>query len=160
MKCQNCGNNEVNFRYSSNINGNVIEAHLCSECAGKLGYLNDETFSSEMPSFSGMMSGFFGGGLFGSFAPAFRMPMLRIPAFPQYCGLPVYQEPSSTDKSAESPQNAEPAQNMEPADIQAGDDIKKRREINMLREQMKKAAEAEDFEKAAQIRDDIKALEG
>mgnify|MGYP000778584824 CR=1 FL=1 len=37
MKCENCGKNEVTFIYQSNINGQVTEKHLCSECAEKLG---------------------------------------------------------------------------------------------------------------------------
>ena len=34
-----------------------------------------------------------------------------------------------------------------------------RRERNILREQMRQAAEEEDFEKAAQLRDELKKLE-
>lgn len=37
MKCENCGKNEVTFIYQSNVNGQVTEKHLCSECAEKLG---------------------------------------------------------------------------------------------------------------------------
>ena len=29
MKCQNCGKNEATFYYKSNINGRVMESHLC-----------------------------------------------------------------------------------------------------------------------------------
>ena len=39
MKCENCGKNEVNFVYQSNINGKVEQKHLCAECAKKLGYM-------------------------------------------------------------------------------------------------------------------------
>ena len=38
-------------------------------------------------------------------------------------------------------------------------EIAKRREINALRHQMKMAARAEDFEKAAELRDKIRSLE-
>jgi len=156
MKCQNCGNNEVNFRYSSNINGNVTEALLCSDCARKLGYLNDETFSFAMPSLSGMVSDFFGDSVFSGFpglSSGFRMPPFQgFAALPMYFEpvSPKYSEPSAPEKSAV------PAQGV---DIEAGDDIKKRRELNMLREQMKKAAEEENFEKAAELRDEIKKFE-
>lgn len=37
MKCQNCGKNEVNVHLRQNINGQVSEYALCSECAEKLG---------------------------------------------------------------------------------------------------------------------------
>ena len=37
MKCDRCGKEEVNFHYTSNINGNITEKHLCAQCAGELG---------------------------------------------------------------------------------------------------------------------------
>ena len=39
------------------------------------------------------------------------------------------------------------------------EDMRRQREINMLREQIKTAAAAEDFEKAISLREDIKRLE-
>ena len=41
MKCQNCGKNEATFYYKSNINGRVMESHLCPECARQLGLVQD-----------------------------------------------------------------------------------------------------------------------
>ena len=38
-------------------------------------------------------------------------------------------------------------------------DMKARRELNVLREQMRAAADADDFEKAAELRDQIKQIE-
>ena len=37
MKCQNCGENEANFRYTEIINGVKKEIALCDECRQKLG---------------------------------------------------------------------------------------------------------------------------
>lgn len=37
MKCQNCGENEANFRYTEIINGVKKEIALCDECRKKLG---------------------------------------------------------------------------------------------------------------------------
>lgn len=37
MKCQNCGENEANFRYTEIINGVKKEIALCDECKQKLG---------------------------------------------------------------------------------------------------------------------------
>jgi protein-arginine kinase activator protein McsA len=39
------------------------------------------------------------------------------------------------------------------------EEMKRRREINILRERMRVAAEAEEYEKAAELRDAIKKLE-
>ena len=55
MKCENCGKNEVTFIYQSNINGQVTEKHLCSECAEKLGLTRQVAARSQR-----MMRNFFG----------------------------------------------------------------------------------------------------
>jgi hypothetical protein len=52
---------------------------------------------------------------------------------------------------------AAPAKDAPPAEID--EDMQKRREINAIREQMRIAAENEDFEKAAQLRDKIREME-
>lgn len=153
MKCQNCGNNEVNFCYSTIINGSVTEAMLCSDCAKKLGYLNDEMFTFSMSSFIGMMSDFFGGDGFFS-RPGFTSG-LAMSAFPQWA-LPGYAAPVPRYQQVAPQKNAASTQG---AGIEVDDDIKRRRELNMLRERMKQATEAEDFEQAAQIRDEIKKFE-
>jgi Uncharacterized protein with conserved CXXC pairs len=67
MKCEHCGKNEATFYYKSNINGNVTEHHLCSDCARELGYADsmEKSFGS------------FGQGLFGGFDDFFApMPAL------------------------------------------------------------------------------------
>lgn len=37
MKCQNCGENEANFRYTEIINGDKKEIALCDKCSKELG---------------------------------------------------------------------------------------------------------------------------
>ena len=37
MKCQNCGKNNANVKYTQIINGEKKEFILCEECAEKLG---------------------------------------------------------------------------------------------------------------------------
>lgn len=55
MKCENCGNNEANVKYTQIINGVKKEMHLCDECATKLGIGKDLSFnmSMDIPSFFG-----------------------------------------------------------------------------------------------------------
>lgn len=36
MKCQNCGENEANVRYTQIVNGNKEEMYLCDRCANKM----------------------------------------------------------------------------------------------------------------------------
>ena len=57
MLCQNCGKNEVTFRYTQVINGVKKELNLCDNCARELG-LKDMNFSMPI-SFSSFLSDFF-----------------------------------------------------------------------------------------------------
>jgi len=153
MKCENCGNNNVNFHYTSNINGNVTEKNLCSECAGKLGYASDLFFDTDRV-FENMLSAFFGRrralspwGGFGFPAmtmtlPRLTMPRIEIRIDDGSCG-------DECGCGCEKKQKAEETTDPE---------LVKRRELNALNEQMRKYAEAEEFEKAAEIRDRIKKM--
>lgn len=37
MKCQNCGENDANFKYTEIVNGVKKELNLCEDCARKMG---------------------------------------------------------------------------------------------------------------------------
>jgi protein arginine kinase activator len=160
MKCDNCGKEEVNFHYTSNINGNITEKHLCSDCAVKLGVAGaldfagkpaeqgtaqttpDMTFEEAFRDLFGVQPSrrMFGG--FGMMFPTFVIPTvgLIVPG----AGSSAREE--VPEKTAE-------------IKTEVDDEMRKRRELNVMREQMRQAAEAEDFEKAAALRDSIRALE-
>lgn len=57
MMCQNCGKNEVTFRYTQVINGVKKEMNLCDKCARELG-LKDMNYSMPI-NFSSFLSDFF-----------------------------------------------------------------------------------------------------
>jgi protein arginine kinase activator len=161
MTCDNCGKEEVNFHYTSNINGTITEKHLCAACASQAGIAGFSGFSGLVgrqeaqsdASFEDIFSDLFGmrpsRRMFGGYGMMF--PTFVIPAV----GLFV------PGTAAEPDAGAEPAKPGKPAEIkiEIDDDMRKRREINMLREQMHQAAAAEDFEKAAALRDSIRKLE-
>lgn len=161
MKCENCGKNEVSFVYRSNINGKVEEKHLCQECAQKLGYTQkiqdsytgfQNLFRSSFSNIFAPMhalagrngasffgDNFFGGSLLGDnlFDDFFAMPALG-------CG------------TAEA---AAPAQQENLVSAEEQKKISHERELNALRAEMKQAVESENFERAAQLRDQIHAKE-
>ena len=154
MKCENCGKNEVTFVYQSNINGKVTEKHLCSECAEKLGYTQKIAAHSQQ-----MMQNFFGNSLFGSsFFDDFFSPMPSLMGrmledpfddfftdMPALCAAPVQQEAQKK------------------TDDLVGKEEQSRfaymRKLNALKMEMKKAVHQENFERAAELRDEIHALE-
>lgn len=159
MKCENCGKNEVTFIYQSNINGQITEKHLCSECAEKLGYSRSVAAQSRR-----MMQSFFGGGLLGSgFFDDFFSPS------PMLMGrMGRLLEDPFDDFFADMPAlGAAPARQETPAG-QNGDALVDKeeqsrfaylRKVNALKMEMKKAVHQEEFERAAQLRDEIRTLE-
>lgn len=154
MKCENCGKNEVTFIYQSNINGKVEEKHLCSECAEKLGYTQKIAAHSQR-----MMQNFFGNSIFGnSFFDDFFSPV------PSLMGR-MLEDPFD-DFFADMPAlGAAPAKQEEQ---KKEDDLVDReeqgrfaylRQMNALKMEMKKAVHQENFERAAELRDEIHKLE-
>lgn len=58
MLCQNCGKNEVNFKYTQVVNGVKKEMALCEKCAKELGL---ENMDFNIPiNFSSFLGDFFG----------------------------------------------------------------------------------------------------
>lgn len=57
MKCENCGKNNANVRYTQIINGEKKQMFLCEECSEKLG-INDIHFNMPI-SFTSFLSDFF-----------------------------------------------------------------------------------------------------
>lgn len=150
MKCENCGKNEVNFVYQSNVNGHAEEAHLCSECAEKLGYTRAVAAQSRR-----MMQNFFGGGLLDDF----------FSPQPYLLGSSFFGENLFDDFFRQMPAlgagTAEPQETQEKPLVEEKDRSRfsKMRQLNALRLEQKAAVLREDFEKAAQLRDQIRRLE-
>ena len=57
MKCENCGKNNANIKYTQIINGEKKQMFLCEECSEKLG-LNDIHFNMPI-NFTNFLTDFF-----------------------------------------------------------------------------------------------------
>lgn len=153
MKCENCGKNEVTFVYQSNINGHVEEKHLCSDCAEKLGYSRRIAAQSQR-----MMQNFFGGGFFEDFfspVPSLLGRMDRLlenPFDDFFSDMPALG--AAPARQEEAPKREEDLVGREEQGRFA-----RLRQLNALKLEMKKAVRQENFERAAELRDQIKALE-
>lgn len=153
MKCENCGKNEVTFVYQSNVNGTVTEKHLCSECAEKLGYTQRLAAQSQR-----MMRGLFGGGLFEDFftpVPSLlgRMSrMLEDPFDDFFADMPALGAPAEAEQEAPKAQETLLKQEEQ-------NEISKARQLNALRMEMRKAVSEENFERAAELRDQIRGMD-
>ena len=147
MKCENCGKNEVTFVYHSNINGKVEEKHLCGECAQQMGYMKKLALHSRA-----MHDEFFGGGLFGkSLFGGFRSyGMNWLSPFEElFEEMPALSVGNGEKRTEEDSLLDEKEQGR----------FARMRKLNALRAEMKKAVRQEEFERAAQLRAEIRALE-
>ena len=153
MKCENCGKNEVSFVYRSSINGRTEEHHLCQACAEKLGYT--QKLFARRPS---MMNSFFGNDdFFGDFfspMPSLlgRMNrMLESPfddffdTMPAIGAAPVQEAPEEKKDDLMSHEDQSRFSYL--------------RQMNALKQAQEKAIAEENFERAAQLRDELHKLE-
>ncbi|MBE7007751.1 MAG: hypothetical protein E7422_01160 [Ruminococcaceae bacterium] len=145
MRCEHCGRNEATFHYQSTVNGYTEEAHLCRRCAQELGYdtgaglgdMFDEPFGSVFSLLPSMFGGF--GDFFSEpqLTPAARRTLQLAPAPDQ----PVYETESLLGEAESEALRRECAH-------------------NALEVQLREAVEAEDYERAASLRDELKKLDG
>lgn len=160
MKCEKCNAREATFFYSSEINGERTQRHLCADCAreegfgGALDYEPADMFGDMFGGlFGGMMRDFFTPqrslmSAFGSFGLPMRSIMTTSAAVPRV--NIVIGEPGAG-------QVLEDSETKIPTD--AGAEVKSRREAEALRQQLDAAVQAEDFERAIELRDQLRKLE-
>ena len=145
MKCQNCGKNEATFYYKSNINGRVMESHLCPECARQLGLVQD----MRRP----MMSSFWDDDDF--FTRPFRMLEPLLGGFGSRL-LTEFPEPvdvtQQARRAAEEPREANLVQGA------AREKLSRPRPRHARETQLRHAVETENFEEAAKLRDQLRSL--
>ena len=146
MKCENCGRNEANFIYRSSINGRTEEHHLCQACAEKLGYTR--SFFDQRPS---VMDSFFGNNSFFSSMPSLMGRMLESPFDDFFDEMPAIGAVPVQEVQKERKDNLLSCEEQRRFSYL--------RQMNALKHAQKKAIHEEDFERAAQLRDEIRKLE-
>lgn len=157
MKCENCGKNEVTFVYQSNLNGRITEKHLCSECAEKLGYTQKLAAHSRrmMQGMQNLFSDSFGGMLDGFFSPT-----PRLLGGSRFFGEDLFDDFFSDMPALGAPQTEETEKKEEQLmDEKEQSKFARTRKLNALRMELKKAVHQENFEYAAEVRDQIRAME-
>ena len=149
MKCEKCNEREANFHYSVVTNNEKTERHLCGECAREEGFSNVLDYRP-----MSMASGFWGDfyadmnrfmtpfGNFGGLMSGIMPAMLAMP------GVVVNVQPECCPEKSEAS-----------IPVDAGEEIKARRELAALKTQLEQAVKDENYEKAIELRDRIKALE-
>lgn len=156
MKCEHCGKNEVSFVYQSNINGKVEEKHLCQECAEKLGYIQ-QLFTRN----NWLMDDFFGRSslLRDSFLDDFFTPlpslmgrMIENPLDDFFADMPALS-------SAPTKQQEAPKEDSDLVSQEEQSHFAYLRKVNALKLEQKRAIHAQNYERAAEIRDELRRME-
>lgn len=160
MLCQNCGKNEVNFRYTQVINGVKKEIALCDKCAKKLG-LGSLDFNM---SFSNMLDDFFDmssvGSLLPSFAKGNMLESERLGFNDSIFNSPFFEEVSQEPEQIEttSSLSADEKQDVLNDIEKATKKDKQENKKQKLESELEKAIKEERYEDAAKIRDEIRKL--
>ena len=160
MKCEHCGKNDVTFVYRSNINGKVDEKHLCADCAEKLGYTKRVAAQNRSLMRNFFSDDFFGNGFFGnSLLDGFSTPMsslmgrmLESPFDDFFSDIPALT-------AAPAPEAKQPDAQQSEQDAEQTNHYDQWRRLNALKLEMNRAVQDENFERAAEIRDEIRRLE-
>ena len=165
MLCQKCSKRQATTHIKRVINGEATESHLCSDCASALGY--DGFFGGFNFSIPNIFSSFFTDGLISlgsaktercekcqsSFDDIVKSGMVGCSdCYEKFYDklLPSIQRIHGKIKhSGKTSQGA-------PAEVRVET---KEEKIEKLRIQMNEAVAKQEFEQAAKIRDEIKALE-
>lgn len=161
MLCQVCQKKQATTHIKSVVNGEVTQYNLCADCAKKMGYGN--IFSDFNSDFSSLLGSIFGtgqqqvlpdgkrcptcGSSFSDIARSGKVGCAQCYDVFYDRLLPtirrIHGNTEHTGKSA----------------IAADEKTKAQNELESLKQQLSAAIEAQEFEKAAQLRDKIKELE-
>ncbi len=165
MLCQHCQKNQATTHVKSIVNGEYTEYMLCNECAKEMGYTS--LWSDMQGDFSSLLGSFFSNALpertqatrcskckssyndiansgkvgcaecYETFYSQLLPTVRKVHGNTEHCG----KRPKVFEKPSE-------------------DNIPDKSESVVLKKELEKAVEEQNFEKAAELRDKIKELEG
>ena len=168
MLCQNCGQNTATTHIKTVVNGQLTEAHLCSECAKKQGYGH---ILGDWGGFGSLLGGLLGeppaveekrcpgcGASFRQISQSGQVGCAECYHTFRSQLIPVIQRIHGTAQhKGKSPGGSAlrvADQNRQLAAVpQANTEIEEKKRL------LQKAIETQDFEQAAVLRDQIKELE-
>ncbi len=162
MLCSNCNKNEANFHYTQVVNGKYTQAHLCSECASKLGYLN-KGFNNGF-GFSDILSEFFGLGSPNTATALKKICSNCNTGIDEFLKSGIAGCEKCYDEFSEAVEKI--LSDIQPSATHSGsisgekgEKISKKNKLETLKEDLKRAVIEERYEDAAKIRDEIKLEE-
>ena len=169
MLCERCHAHPATVHMVQVVNGHRKEEHLCSECAGKEHVFQKEQSFFGHGFFDSPLDHFFGGSMLGHLLEdPFGTRTLEDQGGGQFIEVSPEKLPeneSSYDRfkeairpSFQKGKNEIPVN--EPKAKEKADAPAESRELQALRKELKSCVDREDFERACEVRDKIKAIEG
>ncbi|WP_077623935.1 UvrB/UvrC motif-containing protein [Sediminibacillus massiliensis] len=169
MECQECHERPATLHFTKVVNGNKTEIHVCERCAKEKGYMG---YEDEAYSLHNLLSGLFNFETTIGGQQANNVSSKQVVKCPK-CGL-TYQEFTRIGKFGCYECYQTFADRLNPifrrvhsgntihdgkVPKRVGSSIQQKKKLNEYRDHLKQLINDEEFEKAAQIRDQIKALE-
>lgn len=168
MLCERCHAHPATVHMVQVVNGHRKEEHLCSECAGKEHVFQKEQSFFGHGFFDSPLDHFFGGSMLGHLLEdPFGTRTLEDQGgqFIEVSPEKLPENESSYDRfkeairpSFQKGKNEIPVN--EPKAKEKADAPAESRELQALRKELKSCVDREDFERACEVRDKIKAIEG
>lgn len=173
MLCQKCGKNEASVHYKENLNGRIKEYDLCPGCAaeleknGSVGLSSiGDLFKDKMFDLTPLISGLFGlamGAIPSSVGETKRCPVCGSTfadiAKSGRLGCPECYKTFESELESTVNQLHGASKAVGRAPKRLGEKHRREEKIASLKADLQKAIEAQAFEHAAELRDEIKALE-
>ena len=164
MYCEECKQNPAAVHLTQVYNGNIIQSHLCEECAAKKGgFIFDPGNKFSIPN---LLSSIFGSSY--GMDPNLATEMKTCPG----CGM-NFDDIRKTGKLGCSQCYQVFVKEMEPTlrrihgnsqhigkiPSRGGEKVLLRKQLDHLKTRLQEAVNSEEYEKAAEIRDNIKEME-
>lgn len=163
MRCEECGEREATVYVSLTVNGEKKERHLCAECARRVGefeFMVEPQFSLQSL-LASLLQGAGGQGVLapaGAACPACRLTYAQ---FAQAGRLGCSECYRTFERQLEPLLRRIHGSSVHAGKVprSLGAQTRARRKLSNLREELERAVRREDYERAAQLRDEIRKIE-
>lgn len=168
MLCERCHAHPATVHMVQVVNGHRKEEHLCSECAEKEHVFQKEQSFFGNGFFDSPLDHFFGGSMLGHLLEdPFGTRTLEDQGGGQFIEVSPEKLPENEDSYSRFKESIRPSFQKgkneipvhEPKAKEKADAPAESEELQALRKELKSCVDREDFERACEVRDKIKAME-
>ena len=169
MLCERCHAHPATVHMVQVVNGHRKEEHLCSECAEKEHVFQKEQSFFGNGFFDSPLDHFFGGSMLGHLLEdPFGTRTLEDQGGGQFIEVSPEKLPENEDSYNRFKESIRPSFQKGKSEIPVNEPKAKEKadapaeseELQALRKELKSCVDREDFERACEVRDKIKAMEG